>query len=60
MAPDCRILGFVTVEKPTRAKRRRPAAVETDERIRRTTEPVRASVDADARRRARERAGSDD
>jgi hypothetical protein len=50
----------VTVEKPTREKRRRPAAVESDERVRTSTEPVRAPVDAESRRRARERAGSDD
>jgi hypothetical protein len=50
----------VTVEKPTREKRRRPAAVESDERGRSAAKPVRAPVDADERRRARERAGSDD
>jgi hypothetical protein len=50
----------VTVEKSTREKRRRPAAAEADERVRSSVEPVRAPVDAEARRRARERAGSDD
>jgi hypothetical protein len=50
----------VTVEKSTREKRRRPAAVEADDRARSAVEPVRAPVDAEARRRARERAGSDD
>jgi hypothetical protein len=50
----------VTVEKPTREKRRRPIAVETDERVRSSAKPAAAPVDADSRRRARERAGSDD
>jgi hypothetical protein len=49
----------VTVEKPTREKRRRPAAVKTEERSRSAIQPV-APVDADSRRRARERAGGDD
>jgi hypothetical protein len=49
----------VTVEKPTREKRRRPTAVKTEERSRSTAVPA-APVDADERRRARERAGGDD
>jgi hypothetical protein len=49
----------VTVEKPTRDKRRRPAAVKTEERSRSSVQPA-APVDADERRRARERAGGDD
>jgi hypothetical protein len=49
----------VTVEKPTREKRRRPAVVKTDERVSRSVPPA-APVDADERRRARERAGGDD
>jgi hypothetical protein len=58
-APGCRILLPVTVEKPTREKRRRPAATKTEERVGRSVQPV-APVDADERRRARERAGGDD
>jgi hypothetical protein len=50
----------VTVEKPAREKRRRTTAVKVDERVRSSTEPVVAPVDADSRRRARERAGGDD
>jgi hypothetical protein len=49
----------VTVEKPTREKRRRPTAVKADERARSSVQPA-APVDADERRRARERAGGDD
>jgi hypothetical protein len=51
--------GGVTVEKPTREKRRRPAVAKAEERSRSAIQPV-APVDADERRRARERAGGDD
>jgi hypothetical protein len=60
IAPGCRILSGVTVEKPAREKRRRTTAVKVDERVRSSAERVVAPVDADSRRRARERAGGDD
>jgi hypothetical protein len=50
----------VTVEKPAREKRRRTATVKVDERVRSSVVPAVAPVDADSRRRARERAGGDD
>jgi hypothetical protein len=51
------------VEKPTRRKRHRPAAeseLSGTQRTPRGTVPGRLATDAEARRRARERAGSDD
>jgi hypothetical protein len=50
----------VTVEKPAREKRRRTTTVKVDERARSSATPVVAPVDAESRRRARERAGGDD
>jgi hypothetical protein len=60
IAFTCRILSPVTVEKPAREKRRRTATVKVEERVRTPAVPVVAPVDADSRRRARERAGGDD
>ena len=60
IASACRILCAVTVEKPAREKRRRTTTVKVDERVRSSAAPVAAPVDADSRRRARERAGGDD
>ena len=60
IGPGCRILAAVTVEKPAREKRRRTTTVKIDERARSAAAPVVAPVDADSRRRARERAGGDD
>jgi hypothetical protein len=60
MASSCRILPSVTVEKPAREKRRRTTTVKVEERARSSAAPVVAPVDADSRRRARERAGGDD
>jgi hypothetical protein len=51
------------VEKPTRRKRHRPVAdgdLAGAQRTQRGTVPGRLATDAEARRRARERAGSDD
>lgn len=60
IGPGCRILVAVTVEKPAREKRRRTATVKVDERVRSSVVPAVAPVDAESRRRARERAGGDD
>jgi hypothetical protein len=60
MGLDCRKLHSVTVEKPAREKRRRTSTVKVEERARSVVVPTVAPVDAESRRRARERAGGDD